>query len=152
MIAHVPPMRSGGLDCAFSSTSNREANTVHHHRWKRILLGEFTNADTHHPRVLRVGYWHEQRTLPGTECVLPFLFASDPSSAHEKGARVCARQSETLPLCEHCGSQRFHWTFTYNALTPFSCIHGGRVDSQTSLLQACLEWYLGAIPRHPRFP
>jgi len=79
------------------------------------------NTSSRCPRVLRLRYPQEHRTPLGAVCVHLFLFASKSSTGHDSGhemsARVCARQSEILPLCENCESGFcFHSKFTYHRL------------------------------------
>ena len=76
-----PPLRglAGWTVLSLPRRSEKQLH-VHYHCWKRNLQGQFANAATHRPRVLRLGYWHEQKTPPGTLCVLPFFLASNPSS------------------------------------------------------------------------
>jgi len=86
-----------------------------HCRPQRLLA----NISSHCPRVLRLRYSQEQRTPLGTVCVLLFLFASNSSGGYdsecEMSARVCAKQSDILTLCENRESEfRSHSKFTHH--------------------------------------
>ena len=87
--------------------------------WHCTLQKLLPNTSSRCPRALRLRHSQKHRTPLGTVRVRFFLFASNSRSGHDSGhemsARVCARQSEILPLCEKCGSEfRFHSKFTYH--------------------------------------
>ena len=131
---------------------------VHCDCWHCTLQRRLSDTSTCCPRVLRLRCSREHRTPLGTVCVLLVLSANNSRRGHDGGhemrARVCARQSEMLPLCEDCVSEtRVHWKFTHHR--PLSLPQNQRPDSPwngpTMSSGHTLQTSLGQIAKEPTF-